>query len=395
MKKNVLACLLLLPLLLCAYTTAGDKNKKASYRKEIEKVLRNQVMKEAAWAMQQPPQTITAFAAPRSAGGTHDFFSEADYFWPNPQHADSPYVNRDGMTNPDNFVAHRQVMIRFSNIVAALASAYTLTKDKKYLEQALLHCRAWFVDTATRMNPSLLYAQAIKGRVTGRGIGIIDTIHLIEVVQGLMAMLGEEPTDQAEIIPIRQWFATYVNWLMQHPYGQDEMKRENNHGTCWVMQVAAFARFAEMPAVLSFCRERYRNVLLPRQLAVDGSFPLELKRTKPYGYSLFNLDAMATVCQLLSTPEEDLWNYTTPDGRTFRKAMDYLVPFIDEKKDWPFSKDVMHWDEWPVAQPALVFGAVAFREPRWLAIWKRLDHQPKGDEVIRNLPIRHPLIWIL
>ena len=92
------------------------------------------------------------------------------------------------MMNPDNFVAHRQAMIRFSTIVGALSSAYVLTKDPKYFQHALNHCLAWFTDTATKMNPHLLYAQAIKGRFTGRGIGIIDTIHLMEVVKGIMAM---------------------------------------------------------------------------------------------------------------------------------------------------------------------------------------------------------------
>lgn len=395
MKKYPITCLLFVTAILCAFTKAGNNRRTASYREAVVQVLRSQVMKEAAWAMQQAPQTITAFAVPGTAGGIHDFFSEADYFWPNPTHPDSPYINHDGMSNPGNFVAHRHVMIRFSNIVAALASAYTLTHNRKYLNQALFHCRAWFVDTATRMNPRLLYAQAIKGRVTGRGIGIIDTIHLIEVAQGLIAMLEQDPSSQAEVAPIRQWFADYVNWLMQHPYGQDEMKRENNHGTCWVMQVAAFARFAQMPAEIAFCKDRFKNTLLPKQIGTDGSFPLELKRTKPYGYSLFNLDAMATVCQLLSTPEDNLWNYTTADGRSFRKAMEYMVPFIAEKNDWPYRKDVMHWDEWPVAQPALLLGAVAYHTQSWFDIWKRLDHQPKGDEVIRNLPLRHPLIWIL
>jgi len=65
-----------------------------------------------------------------------------------------------------------------------LASAYKLTGDSKYVLHALKHCKAWFTDEATLMNPNLLYAQAIKGRFTGRGIGIIDTIQLMEVVQG-------------------------------------------------------------------------------------------------------------------------------------------------------------------------------------------------------------------
>jgi hypothetical protein len=53
----------------------------------------------------------------------------------------------------------------------------------------------------------------------------------------------------------------------------------------------------------------------------------------------------------------------------------------------------MYWENWPVAQPSLVFGAVAFDNKAWLDTWRRLDHDPTVEEVIRNLPVRHPLIW--
>ena len=35
-------------------------------------------------------------------------------------------------------------------------------------------------------------------------------------------------------------------------------------------------------------------------MAANGSFPLELARTKPYSYSLFDLDMLAMVCQIAS-----------------------------------------------------------------------------------------------
>ena len=363
------------------------------FRKEITETLRQQIMEEADWAMKQEPITVTEHTSPRSAGGKHDFFSEGDYWWPNPVSADSPYIQKDGMTNPDNFVAHRHAMIRLSKIVGALASAYKLTRDEKYVQQALKHCKAWFIDTTTLMNPNLLYAQAIKGRFTGRGIGIIDTIQLMEVVQGLLAMQHAKTMDANSLAGIRNWFDQYLQWLTTHKYGKDEMNAENNHGTCWAIQVAAFAKFTANQTLLKFCSDRYKNVLLPNQMDLNGSFPRELRRTKPYGYSIFNLDAMTTLCQILSTKEYDLWNYETKDGKSIKKGIEFLYPFLADKNTWPYQKDVMYWENWPVAQPALVFGAVAFQNRDWLDIWKKLDHDPKEEEVIRNLPVRHPLIW--
>jgi len=365
-----------------------------SFKKQVTEILKQQIMDEAAWAMQQEPVTVTAETSPRSAGGKHDFFSEGDYWWPNPKSVDSPYIQKDGMTNPDNFIAHRHAMIRFSKIIGALASAYKITHDEKYVRQALKHCRAWFVDEATMMNPDLLYAQAIKGRFTGRGIGIIDTIQLMEVVQGLMAMLHAKDMNKDDLAATRSWFEKYLQWLTTHQYGKDEMNAANNHGTCWVMQVAAFAKFVGDEKQMNFCRERYKTLLLPNQMAADGSFPQELRRTKPFGYSIFNLDAMTTICQILSDKQNDLWNYQTADGRSIKKGIEFLYPFVKNKSKWPFQHDVMYWENWPVAQPFLIFGAAAYNNKDWFETWKGLDHSPKVEEVTRNLPVRHPLIWL-
>lgn len=383
--------ILLIAICLCCLSFTANP---PAIKDEVIKTLKTQLMQRAEKALQEKPITVTAYKATRSAGGLHDFYSEGDYWWPDPAHVDSPYSQRDGMTNPDNFVEHRLAMIRFSRIVGELASAYVITKDDKYARKAIEHCKAWFIDAATRMNPSLLYAQAIKGRATGRGIGIIDTIQLMEVVKGLMAMQFSKAMDKESWGLFQQWFAEYIKWLQTHPYGKAEMEAKNNHGTCWVMQVAVFAQFTNDNATLDFCRNRFKTVLLPEQMATDGSFPLELKRTKPYGYSIFNLDAMTTICQTLSTREDDLWTFTATDGRSMKKGIEFLYPFVNDKSKWTFQQDVMYWKDWPVAQPFLIFGAARFNEKDWLQAWKKLDHFPEGAEVIRNLPVRNPLIWL-
>lgn len=366
----------------------------SNFKQECMAVLKEQTLAQAAWALQQEPVTVTASVPARSAGGRHDFYSEGDYWWPDPGNPGGPYIQRDGQSNPDNFVAHRHAMIRLSKVIGVLASAYLMTSDEKYVAHAWKHARAWFADTATRMNPSLLYAQAIGGKVTGRSIGVIDTIHLMEVVQGLKVMEQSPATDKGLSDAIKNWFAEYLVWLTTHPYGKDEMAAENNHGTCWVMQVAAFAKFTGNRQLIQFCRERYKTVLLPEQMAADGSFPLELKRTKPYGYSLFNLDAMVTICQILSDKKENLWTYTTPDGKNITKGIAFMFPYVQDKGKWPFAKDVMYWDMWPVAHPFLVFGASALHKKEWMETWKGLNHWPGVDEVVRNLPVRNPMIWL-
>ncbi len=361
---------------------------------DVAAIDRGRILTAADRYLRESPVTITATSSPRSAGGRHDFFSEGDYWWSDPANPDGPYIQRDGMTNPDNFVEHRRALMRLSLHVPALAAAWSITRDRRYAEHAVRHLRAWFLDAATLMNPHLLYAQAIKGRVTGRGIGIIDTIHLVEVVRATTVLERAGVMSATEQAGVRDWFSRYLTWMTTHEYGIAERDATNNHGTCWVMQVSEFARYTGRTDLTDFCRTRYKTVLVPNHMAADGSFPRELGRTKPYGYSLFNLDAMATVCQILSNRSDDLWTFELPDGRGIRRALAFMAPYIADKKTWPHKPDVMYFDEWPVRQPSLLFGGVALDKPDYVAMWRKLNADPTVEEVIRNFFVRQPVLWL-
>ncbi len=373
-----------------AALSAGARLRAADPKFDIVALERPRVLQSADRYLSEKPVTVTASTSPRSAGGKHDFFSEGDYWWPDPKNPDGPYIQRDGMTNPDNFVEHRRAMIRLSLIVPSLAAAYKITGQRKYADHAALHLRAWFVDDATKMNPNLQYAQAIKGRFTGRGTGIIDTLHLVEVARAA----GQIEMRAADLAAVKKWFVDYVEWMNTSKNGADEREAKNNHGTCWATQVAAFSQLTGDRKMMAYCEDRYKTVFIPNQEAADGSFPEELRRTKPYGYSLFNLDAMAILVQILATPQNNLWKWEMPDGRGMARAVAYMYPYILDKKKWPKPPDVMYFDQWPVRQPSLLFAGVALEKPEYLELWKKLDPDPKVEEVLRNWPVRQPVLWV-
>jgi hypothetical protein len=109
------------------------------------------------------------------------------------------------------------------------------------------------------MNPNLQYAQAIHGRFTGRGIGIIDTIHLVEVTRAIQVLEPSHALTPAELKQIKQWFSDYLLWMTTSKNGTDERDARNNHGTCWVMQVAAFADLVSDKKLLDYCRTRSQS----------------------------------------------------------------------------------------------------------------------------------------
>jgi len=99
------------------------------------------------------------------------------------------------------------------------------------------------------------------------------------------------------------------------------------------------------------------------------------------------------VTEVLSTPRDNLWSWTMPDGRGMRRALEFMYPFIKDKSTWPKPPDVMYHDAWPIRHPALFFGGRALQEPRYIDLWKTLEPDPTLDEVIRNYPVRQPLLW--
>lgn len=380
-------------LLGCHFQLSAQINN-ANIKQLITQVDKDRVISEANRYLLEEPVTITAFKAERSAGGIHDYFSEGDYWWPSPDSLEGPYIRKDGLTNPDNFVAHREAMRRFSIQVSTLVAAYKFTGDISYVKRALKHLNAWFVNKKTMMNPHLRFAQAIKGISTGRGIGIIDTIHLVEIVQAIIVLEKSGLIETSDILAIKDWFKKYTDWLFNDQFGIDERDNGNNHSTCWNMQVSQFSKFIGDEEKLAFCKNHFKKELLPKQMAKDGSFPLELKRTKPYGYSLFNLDAMTMVAQILSTSSDNLWNYHSDDGKSLKAAADFMFPFIKDKMSWTYQKDVMYFDDWPVRQPALLFAGISFNEPKYLLLWETLNPAPVKEEILRNYFIRQPILWI-
>src|SRR5579859_4261048 len=191
------------------FLPAGDAKKQAP-AVDVAAIDRGRVLSAAQRYLKEQPITITSYSSPRSAGGKHDYFSEGDYWWPDPKNPDGPYIQRDGMTNPDNFVGHRHALIRLGVQVPALTTAWIITRDSKYANHATKHLRTWFLDPAKLMNPNLHYAQAIHGRTTGRGTGIIDTIHLVEVARSIPFLGESKALSKSEQDGLKDWFAKYL-----------------------------------------------------------------------------------------------------------------------------------------------------------------------------------------
>jgi hypothetical protein len=243
--------------------------------------------------------------------------------------------------------------------------------------------------------------------VTGRFEGILETLPLVEVAQSIPFLASSSALTQAELTGVHAWFAAYLRWLTAP---QDSGPRlaalardqKDHHGTSWLLQTSAYA-YLGVPAgdversednTLAQLRHRFKTVTLRAQISPDGNFLHELRSTTPYRDSLFNLDMMAAVCQLLSTRMESVWEYQLEDGPGMRAAIAYHFPFIADRSRWPFRADADHFNELPSRRTSLLFSARVYARPEYATLWKKLTPDPPTPDVLRTVPIHQPLLWV-
>ena len=348
----------ILAVLLIAAVSSADNPALARLRRDADKALKT------------TPGSVMEKSKMPPSGDKHDYLSLAPYSWPDPAKSDGlPWINRDGEVNPESRAGtDHDPLEHMCSQVETLALAYRLTKHQPYAEKAATLLKVWFLNPATKMNPNLEYAQGVPGRTTGRGTGIIDTVSLIRVAETI-PFLDNAPELQRGM---QEWFRAYLHWLLTSKNGLDEAKAANNHGSWYLAQTAAYALFVgdtdRARKSVELGRER-----IAKQIEPDGRQPLELKRTKSYSYTLYNLNALVTLAELGRRVDVDLFGYRTADGRSLRVALDYVVPYFSADKKWPDKqiKDVKHPDDGLAT--LLRRAAIAYHEPKYEALLQNAD----------------------
>lgn len=297
------------------------------------------LLRDADRALAEPLYSVTAKTLTPPNGDKHDYMSLAAYWWPDPTKADGlPWIRKDGQVNPaskdDRSDGTR--LARFTETVWTLALAGYLSGREAYSERAMAQIRYWFFNPATRMNPNLDYAQGIPGRDEGRGNGILDgryfATRLIDSLQLLRANGGWTALDEHQM---RQWLESYLDWLLHSAPGKREAAAANNHGSWYALQVVGIAAYLKRDATV---REMIglMQSKLDAQLAANGAQPQELRRTRSFHYSYFNLQAAVLMATLAQRQGNDLWRYRTAQGSSLLAALDFMAPYVDAARAWPY-----------------------------------------------------------
>ncbi len=318
------------------------------------------LLKDADKALEFGPVSVMEKKHTPPSGNRHDYMSLAPYHWPDPAKPDGlPYIRKDGQTNPEvKEYKDKEYMPKLCGDVLTLALAHYFSGEKVYAEHAAKLLRVWFLDTATKMNPNLNFAQAVKGVNTGRGAGLIDSRHFVKVIDAIGLLQGSKYWTAADQQQMKQWFTDFLQWMQTSTIGLDEMDAENNHGVWYDAQRLAMALYIGNNEL---AKKIVLNAAdrLDKQMDNDGKFPKEMARTISLHYSTFVLHAFFTVAQMAEKTGIDLWSMTTASGKSLKKAFETLRPYLSQEKNWegPQIKAFEYEDGYPL----LMEGAVRFK----------------------------------
>ena len=289
---------------------------------------------EADVALVREPLTIVNKPILPSSGDKHDYMSVGSYWWPDPDKPDGlPYIRRDGERNPEVEKTDRPLLAKLISTVKTLGFAYGFTHREDYATHAALLLRTWFLNAETKMNPNLMFGQAIPGRCEGRGIGLIETAAFArEMLPAVSFLCYSENWSDEDMQGLQAWFHAFLEWMLKHPYGVGEARHGNNHSSAYDVQVVAFALFVGQSDLARMILKGVGERRIADQIEPDGQQPLELAQA--LGYASMNLELLLELAEIGRQWGIDLINFESTDGRSMRRAFDWLYPYWTGELEW-------------------------------------------------------------
>lgn len=353
MNVKLMRCFIVL--MLGAFSAQAQSVWDAGHLKEVRASVQSPLysryyqalMEEAGGLLQVQPLSVMMKDKIPASGDKHDYLSLARYWWPDSTKANGlPYINRDGVVNPEIYLLDRGRLGMTASRIQTLSLAWYFSGDERYARKATELVRVWFLDPSTRMNPNLEYAQVVPGRYgdKGRSYGLIDTYSFVEMLDAVALLEQSKAFTTKDSKRLKRWFAQLTDWMWNSPQGKAEGRNLNNHSVAYDAQVIAFSLYVGNRDLARQLLDSIPTKRLYAQIEPDGSQPRELRRTLAFHYSQYNLTHFIDMILMGKKLGYSIDEAVSADGRSFYKALDFLLPYVGKPSEWPYPQ-ISGWEE--------------------------------------------------
>lgn len=270
----------------------------------------------------------------------HYYCSIGPYWWPDPKNP-GKYINKDGEINPESNNYDNKKIIELANRCKYLSQAYYITGKKQYYRSFNRQIKSWFLDSKTKMIPTFAYSQIIPGKNNnlGRSTGMIDAYYLNTVIESVRLVNYRKRINKKTLTQLKSWFIVFAN-DSEERYGEKLRAADNNIGIAYDVTLCNIYQFTNQDELARKIVEQFAERRLLVQIDEYGKQPEELKRTKAFSYSIFNLSHIIDFCLLAK-----YWypNYYLDNGERVERALNFLGRFVEEPETFPYQQ-VTDWE---------------------------------------------------
>ena len=160
---------------------------------------------------------------------------------------------------------------------------------------------------------------------------IIESIRLVNSVKKI---------DRLTMKALQSWFFEFAQWA-DNSYGTFFKKVDNNISLAFDVTTVNMYLFAGNEKRAKEIVDDFAVLRIDRQIIEDGSQPVELKRTRAFSYSMFNLTHIVDMCYLAR-----YWysNYYHEHHKRIDKAFEFLGQYVEEPEKFPYQQ-ITSWDK--------------------------------------------------
>lgn len=299
----------------------------------------NRTIKEADTECNKAAITVTK-KKKTFAPNNHYYCSMGTYWWPDPDHP-GQYINKDGVANPETKDFDHTRLYELRDRCKTLSLAFYLTRDKRYYKKFVEQLWVWFADKTSYMYPNFEYSQVVPGQNgnRGRNTGMIESYSFNSVIESIRLVNGVKKIDKRTMNAVQSWFGDFAKWSDEGDFGESLHNANNNIGLAYDITLINMYLFSGQEKRAKEIADDFTDKRLNKQITKEGKQPTELRRTRAFSYSIYNLNRVLDYCFLVA-----YWNpnYYQEHKARIDAAFAFLGEYVDNTQSFPY-KQITSW----------------------------------------------------